>query len=213
MNSFVNTAFDLKLQTLKTRLENKNFKVTIVENKNEAVRLVEELIPNNSSVAVGGSQTLFETGIIDKLHAMNIRFIDRYEANLSFEQLQERLRAGLTADYFLTSTNALSMDGNLYNIDATGNRVAAMIYGPKNVLVFVSLNKIFDDEASAVSHVRNVAAVANCIRYKKNTPCTKVGYCVNCNDAEKLCSNFVKQERSHFKERIHIILIKEEYGF
>lgn len=206
-------AYEAKLNTLKNKLENKNFKVSIVEDSTEAIKLIESIIEKDAKVSLGGSKTIEEMGLLKRLYEMNINLVDRYKQGISKEERDDLLRETFTSDYFLTSTNAISMEGNLYNIDGTGNRVAAMCFGPKNVLVICGLNKICDDEENAKSHVRNVAAVANAIRLNKDVPCAKIGYCVNCNAQERICDSFVKIERSHVKNRIHIIFVKEYLGY
>ena len=136
--------------------------------------------------------------------------------NITLTDGKERddlLREAFSSDYFITSSNAISMDGALYNIDGTGNRVAAMCFGPKNVLVICGLNKICENEEDAKYRVRNIAAVANTIRFNKNAPCTKIGYCVNCECEDRICDSFVKIDRSHVEGRIHIIFVKENLGF
>lgn len=206
-------SYEAKLETLKNRLENKNFKVSIVDNSEELISLIKNTIKDNDKVSLGGSKTLEETGLFQELYKMNINLVDRYKQGISKDERDDLLREAFTSDYFITSTNAISMNGNLYNIDGTGNRVAAMCFGPKNVLVICGLNKICDDEESAKSRVQNTAAIANAIRLNKDTPCVKLGYCINCNVADRICDSFVKIEKSHVKERIHIIFVKEYLGY
>ena len=122
-------------------------------------------------------------------------------------------RKGFFSDIYFTSTNALTIDGYLYNIDYTGNRVASMIFGPKEVYVIAGKNKVFDSEASAIEHVKNVACPANCARYNRNTPCVKLGKCMDCMTDEKLCSSYVKMGFQKEVNRIKVIVLNEEYGF
>jgi len=205
--------FDAKIEVLKQRLEAKQFKVTVVENKEELLSFVKQTIKPNSKVGLGGSQTLKETGLFKQLYEMDINLVDRYKEVSCKDERDDLLRESLLTDYFVTSTNAISMDGALYNIDGTGNRVAAMCFGPKNVLVICGVNKITQNEEEAISRVKNIAAPANAIRLNKNTPCAKLGYCVNCNCEERICDCYVKIDRSHVKNRIHIIIVKENLGF
>lgn len=213
MNESMLKMFESKLEVLSKRLKEKQFKVDIVDSSDDLVKLIKDVIPNESSVGLGGSKSIEECGLLNELHNMNINLIDRHKSGLSKQEIQETLRQGLLSDYFITSTNAISMDGALYNIDGTGNRVAAMIFGPRNVIVICGLNKICNDELEAVTRVRNIASVANAIRLNKDTPCNKLGYCTNCNSEERICSSFVKIDRSHIKDRIHIIFVKENLGF
>ena len=213
MNESIMKMYEAKLVVLSKRLKEKQFAVSIVDNNEQLIDLVKKIIPSQSSVSLGGSQTLKDTGLLDELYKMDINLIDRYKQGISKDERNELLRQGLLSDYFITSTNAISMDGALYNIDGTGNRVAAMIFGPKNVLVVCGLNMIANDEVDAINRVRNIASPANAIRLNKDTPCTKLGYCVNCNSPQKICSSFVKIDNSHVKDRIHIIFVKEELGY
>lgn len=213
MNESLLEMYNAKLEVLSKRLEEKQFKVSIVDSSEELLGLVKNIIPNRAIVALGGSKSIQECGLLDELSKMDIDLIDRYKQGISKEEAAELLRQGLLSDYFITSSNAVSMDGALYNIDGTGNRVAAMIFGPRNVLLICGLNKICNDEYEAISRVRNIAAPANAIRLNKDAPCTKLGYCVNCNSAQRICSSFVKIDRSHIKDRIHVIFVKEELGF
>lgn len=213
MNEILTKTYELKIETLKKRLENKRFKVSVVDNSEELIDLVRNIIEDNAKVSLGGSKTLEETGLLQELYKMDINLVDRYKEGITKEERDDLLREAFTSDYFVTSTNAISMDGALYNIDGTGNRVAAMCFGPKNVLVICGLNKICENEEDAKYRVRNIAAVANTIRFNKNAPCTKIGYCVNCECEDRICDSFVKIDRSHVEGRIHIIFVKENLGF
>ena len=128
----------------------------IVKDENELKQYLRTVLKDQKKVAVGGSVTLSQLGIIDLIRESDVQFIDRYEMGLSQEQVKERLREGLLADIFITGTNALTMDGCLYNIDGTGNRVAAMIFGPKDVYVIAGINKICANEQEAIEHIRQV---------------------------------------------------------
>ena len=132
---------------------------------------------------------------------------------LSQEQVKERLREGLLADIFITGTNALTMDGCLYNIDGTGNRVAAMIFGPKDVYVIAGINKIFNTEAEAINHIKTVSAPANAVRLNKNTPCTKKGECMDCLSPDRICSSFVKLGYQGNVGRIKIVIVNQDLGY
>ena len=122
-------------------------------------------------------------------------------------------RKSFYADVYLTSTNALTLDGKLLNVDGNGNRVAAMIYGPKKVVVLTGINKLVKDEAAAIERIQMIAAPANCVRLNKDTPCTKVGNCVDCLNPKRICASHVKIDRSQTKDRIHVILMMKEAGY
>jgi len=204
---------DIKINSLKNKLEAKQFKVSVVENVPEMLALVKAIIPTDAKVGLGGSKTIEQSGLLKQLYETNVNLVDRYKKVKDKDERDDLLRESLLTDYFVTSTNAISMDGALYNIDGTGNRVAAMCFGPKNVLVICGINKITENEEEAITRVKNIASPANAIRLNKDTPCAKLGYCVNCNCADRICDCYVKIDRSHVKNRIHIIIVKEDLGF
>ena len=140
-----------------------NMTLMFVKDKNELYTYLKNILVDSKSVAVGGSMTLDKLGVIDLIRQSDVQFIDRYEPGISPDELKKRFRAGFSADLFLTSTNALTVDGCLYNVDGTGNRVAPMIYGPDEVIVIAGLNKICESEASAIERIKNIAAPANAI--------------------------------------------------
>ncbi|MBR5794584.1 MAG: lactate utilization protein [Erysipelotrichaceae bacterium] len=204
---------DVQCNRVKQALEKKRFACDVVENAEEARELVKSLIPNGASVGFGGSMTLNETGIKDMIREMDVVYQDRDNPALSREQLHEVLREAFTADVYVTSTNAITLQGELYNVDGLGNRVAAMIFGPKKVIVVAGYNKICKDEETAKKRICMVAAPMNTERLNKDTPCRKVGECCNCNSEQRICDAYVAIKRSHEAGRIHVILVKESYGY
>ncbi|SJZ73926.1 lactate utilization protein [Anaerorhabdus furcosa] len=194
----------------KEKLESHKFKVDVVENGSECLTLVDELIQDGEVVSVGGSMTLFEMGIIDYLEQNNrITYLDRYHAEDAFEIFHQ----ALTCDTYLMSSNAITMDGQLYNVDGNGNRVAALTFGPDRVLVIVGWNKIVKDIPSAIERVEQIAAPANCVRLNKSTPCVTLGHCVDCAHHQRICGSKVITTESHLRERIHVIIVKEDFGY
>ena len=190
-----------------------NMQLIFVENKEELHTYLKDVLTNQKKVAVGGSVTLNQMGVIDLIRESDVDFIDRYEKGLTPEQMSDRLRQGLISDVFITGTNALTRDGHLYNVDGTGNRVAAMIYGPKEVIVIAGLNKIFNSEEEAINHIKHVAAPANAIRLNRNTPCAKTGYCHECHSLERICCSYVKLGYQRVANRIKIIIVEESLGY
>ena len=156
---------------------------------------------------------MFETGIIEHLRIGRYNFLDRYMDGLSRTQIEEIYRKSFFTDTYLTSTNAITEDGELYNVDGNGNRVAAMIYGPKSVIVVAGINKIVKNVDEAVERVRRVAAPANSIRLNKNTPCTKTGYCANCRTDDRICCTYTVFGQQREKNRIKVILVGESLGY
>ena len=190
-----------------------NIKLMFVENKEQLQSYLKEKLVDHKKVALGGSVTLSQLGVIDLIRESDVDFIDRYEKGITPEELSERLRAGLLSDLFITGTNALTMDGCLYNVDGTGNRVAAMIYGPKEVIVVAGLNKIFNSEQEAIQHIKHIAAPANAIRLNRNTPCAKTGHCHECHSTDRICCSYVKLGYQRAVNRIKIIIVKDNYGY
>ena len=157
--------------------------------------------------------TLFETGIIDYLKQKDINFLNRYKEGITPAEVQEIYRNTFFADEFFVSSNAVTEQGELYNVDGNGNRVAAMIYGPKTVIVIVGINKIVKDLESAVNRIKAISAPANAKRLNKNTPCTKVGYCMDCSSGERICNDYVLIKRQNQKGRIKVIIVGKELGY
>lgn len=207
------TLLRMKENQLTKAFEKNQMSCMIVKDENELKQYLRTVLKDQKKVAVGGSVTLSQLGIIDLIRESDVQFIDRYEMGLSQEQVKERLREGLLADIFITGTNALTMDGCLYNIDGTGNRVAAMIFGPKDVYVIAGINKICANEQEAIEHIRQYSAPANALRLHKHTPCTKLGQCQDCLSDERICSSYVKLAYQGQKNRIHVIIIEENIGY
>lgn len=142
-------------------LEANNMNGYLVNNKEELIETIEKIVDKDSVVACGGSMTLFETGIIDYLREGRYTFLDRYEKGLTPADTKEIFRKSFLADAYFTSTNAITENGELYNVDGNGNRVAAMMYGPDKVIVIVGANKIVKNEAEAIERVKSIVAPAN----------------------------------------------------
>ncbi|MEG0277376.1 MAG: lactate utilization protein [Coprobacillus sp.] len=184
-----------------------------VKDQRELETFLKSVLKDNKKVAVGGSVTLDEMKVLDLIRNSDVDFIDRYEKEISREEMEDRFRQAFFADLFITSTNALTMDGHLYNIDGTGNRVAAMIYGPKEVIVIAGLNKICEDEKAAIDHIKKWSAPANAVRLNKNTPCAKTGQCQECHSADRICSSYVKLGYQKNASRMMVIIVKENLGY
>lgn len=196
-------------------LRRNNYYSVCVENKEEALDLIETLLDENSvsSVAVGGSMTLFEAGVLEFLRSGKYDFYDRYMAGLTKEQIGEIHRKAFSCDAYICSTNAVTENGELYNVDGSGNRVAAMIYGPKNVIVVAGYNKIVKDIDQAQARVKSIAAPANAVRLECKTPCAATGRCVDCKSDGRICADYVVMGRQMIKDRIKVILVGEELGY
>lgn len=179
--------------------------------KEEALAKALELIPESDVVSWGGSESLNEIGLIDAVKKTN-KVIDRATA-ASMEEKQELMRQALLCDTYLMSSNAVSQDGQLVNIDGNGNRCAALIYGPKKVVMVVGMNKVAADLDAAMSRARNTAAPANVQHFPGlKTPCSVTGVCANCMSQETICCQFVITRYSRVPNRIKIILVGESLG-
>ena len=203
----------LRMERTAEALRKNNMYCECADSKEEALEIVSELINDGDTVAVGGSMTLFETGIIDMLRDGSYNFLDRYEKGLTREEVQEIFVKSFASDVYLTSTNAITEKGELYNVDGNGNRVAAMLYGPKSVIVVAGYNKIVKDIEAAKARVEEVAAPANCVRLNMGTPCVTAGKCCHCNSEGKICCDTVIMGKQRTPDRIKVILVGEELGY
>ena len=206
----------IRLEDTKEQLEANNFEVSIAADLNEAKRIVlEKMIPemNPKSLAYGGSMTVVNSGLYDALKsAKDMDVIDTLDKSVPKEEFDARRRNALLVDLFITGTNALTEDGQLVNLDMIGNRVGALTFGPKHVILLVGRNKIVADLEDAMARVKDVAAPANAIRLNMKTPCTKTAYCHDCDSPQRICNSWTITEKSFPKGRIKIILINQDAG-
>ena len=181
----------------------------------EAVEAVCRMIPAGSLVGLGGSETILESGLVDALRRMDIRLLDRYKDGANKEEVNEMRRQGMAADVYICSSNAVSADGKLVNMDGTGNRVAALIFGSKKVIVMAGMNKIAPSLEAAIARVRNIAAPANSLRVNVETPCSKTGFCQDphCHPPQRICCQLVVTEACMTPGRICVVLVNEELGY
>ena len=207
---------DIAKQNLaNTTIENmkkKNMEGYYCATSAEAVEKALALMPEGSSVTWGGSVTLSECGLMDALRAKNYELIDRMNAKTPEEARQLYVQQ-VMSDFFLMSSNAVTIGGELVNIDGNSNRVACLCCGPKNVIVIAGMNKIVSTIEDGVHRVRNFAAPPNTVRLNRNTPCAKTGKCGDCYSPDCVCSQIVITRRSSIPNRIKVILVGEELGF
>ncbi len=194
-------------------LNRRNMDGLFVKDKNELITLLKKLIDDNSTVGVGDSMTLFETGVIDFLRKGDYVFLDKYRDGITSEEKKEIYLKNFSANTFMCSTNALTEDGELYNIDGNGSRVAPMLYGPKQVILVAGINKIVKDIEEAEKRVRNYAAPIDAKRLNKDTPCTTLGYCVDCKSPNRICNDFTIIRGQFIKNRIKVIIVGEQLGY
>lgn len=179
----------------------------------EAVELVSSLIADGSDVTWGGSMTLAETGLLEHLKMRSdITLYDRADVGTP-EDVSKIYEKAFSCDTYLMSTNAITMDGQLLNIDGNGNRVAALIYGPRQVIIVAGMNKICHDLDEAMTRVRNIATTANCLRLNKHTPCAATGLCSDCLSPDCICNQIVTTRRSGRPGRIKVVLVEGNWGY
>lgn len=210
-----------KLVRVAENLARNNMQVIYAADRAQALQAVKSLLQPGNTIGLGGSVTLQECGITELVRNPEYRLIDRYQPGMTQEQMEAKFAEALTADVFLCSTNAITEDGALYNVDGTSNRVAAMLYGPQKVIVVAGVNKIVPDLTAAVERVRTVAAPRNAQRLNKNTYCAACGICKTCGaplgegcgSPQRICRNFVVSTKQARKDRICVILVDETLGY
>lgn len=170
-----------KVEKVIKSLQKNNMEGYYVKDGKEALEKIKEFLKEGATVTVGGSKSLDELGVIDFLREGNYNFLDRYKKGITKEETEKVYREAFFADTYLCSTNAITELGELYNIDGNGNRVAAMIFGPKEVIVVIGINKIVKNMEEAETRLKTISAPANAKRLNLDTPCAKVGYCTDCN--------------------------------
>lgn len=182
------------------------------DNRDEAVQMAKRFLTPGCSISWGGSETLEEIGLLQEINSSDYIIYDRHTAKTP-EERSEMYSKIVTADYFFMSSNAITLDGQLINIDGAGNRVACLITGPKNVIIIAGMNKLATDVNSGIERVRNMAAPANTVRLNLKTPCSELGRCGNCLVDDCICCEIVITRKSRIPGRIKVILVGEELGF
>lgn len=200
---------DLLAQKVIRGLESRNMTGYYVQTKEDAMKLALTLILKGSTVTMGGGMSVIETGLVDALKKGDYNYIDREAA----EDRRAAMLKAYDADFFLASSNAITEDGVLVNIDGNANRVSAIAYGPKKVLMIVGMNKVCSDVDAAMKRARNVAAPINNQRFNGNNPCTKTGACADCKSPDTICCQFLITRYSKHEGRIHVILVNDSLGF
>jgi hypothetical protein len=217
MENCINNYWRLKLGVVKQRLEDNKFDVYVADSAEKAKDIaLNTIIPplGVKSVSWGGSVSFVSTGLFHALKDNpDFEVINTFDKSLSEAQKFELRRRSLMVDLFVTGTNAVTEDGQLVNLDMIGNRVAAIMWGPKNVLLIVGRNKICGNIDDAMYRIKNYAAPVNCMKLNKKTPCAKVGVCQDCSSPDRICNYWTITEKSFQQGRIKIILVNEDLGF
>ena len=205
----------LQAEAIIRRFKTRGMEGIYCDSASEAVAEICRMVPAGSLVGLGGSETILESGLVDALRRLDIRLLDRYREDVSKEEINEMRRQGMTADVYICSSNAVTADGKLVNMDGTGNRVAAMIFGPARVIVMAGMNKVAPSLEAAVARVRNTAAPANSLRVAVDTPCSKTGFCQDphCHPPRRICCQLVVTEASMTPGRVTVVLIGESLGY
>lgn len=209
--------WQIRLDHVKKALEDNNFEAYLAGNAAEAKEVVQvEILPKISpkTVSWGGSITFMATGLYGAIKEdTNLEVLDVFDKNLPREKTEELRRQALLVDLFITGTNAVTETGQLVNLDMYGNRIAAITFGPKYVVILVGRNKIVADVEEAVSRIKNYAAPVNAMRLDKKTPCVKSACCEECKSPERICNTWTITEKSFPKARVKVVLINEDLGF
>jgi len=205
-----------RLNDVKEAFEANNFQAFVVPGLQEARDLVlNELLPASGAAKVswGGSMTFIATGLYHELRdRSDLEILDTFKRDKPAEELIEIRRKALLSDLFITGSNAVTESGQLVNLDMTGNRVAALAFGPKKVIVLVGRNKITADLDEAIKRVKDLAAPTNAMRLDKKTPCAKTSYCEECKSPDRICNTWNITEKSYPKGRITVVLIDTDAG-
>ena len=203
--------YDLAGPRVVEELKKRQFEAYYVKEEKDLPKKLLELIPKTDSISWGGSMTLDSLGIKNVLKDNGYNLIDRNTAKTP-EEASKLMKDALTCDTFLMSSNAITEDGQLFNIDGNGNRVAALIYGPKSVIVIAGMNKVVKDMNEAYNRVRHFTAPINAQRFNLNTPCCQSGECANCLSPSTICAQMVATRFCKPANRIKVILVGSQLG-
>jgi L-lactate utilization protein LutB len=217
MEKPIKNYWEKRLTDLKAALESNNFEVFLADDKNMAHKIVlDEIIPTlkAKTISWGGSITFIDTGLYTQLKENSaMEVLDSFDKNISPQEMLERRRQALLVDLFITGTNAVTETGQLVNLDMIGNRICALTFGPKWVIILVGRNKIAADLDEAMFRVKNYVAPINSMRLDKKTPCVKTSYCQECKSPDRICNTWTITEKSFPKGRVKVVLINEDMGF
>ncbi len=202
-----------QIERTRKALERNGFDSLFVPDTKSALNAILDMIPDGASVGIGGSMTLNQIGFFEKIKGRGVNLINPFAKGITPEERGQLTRVIFSCDYFLCSTNAITEEGQLYNVDAIGNRVAAMFFGPEKTIVVCGINKIVKDMEEARRRVWNLAAPMNAKRLGRKTPCAETGICSNCNSPERICNISVEILKKPSRSDILVLLIGEPLGF
>ena len=211
MTEFEKWYYQKRGQVLVKSLQSRHFEAYYCDNKQEALAKALELIPEECLVSWGGAMSAQQIGLIDAIRSGTYRTIDR-DACKTMEEREQAMKDALFCDTFIMGANAMSIDGQMVSIDGTGNRIGALVYGPKSVIVVVGMNKVEDTLEEAIRRARTVAAPKNKQRFGDGTPCAVTGVCGDCKSEKCICNHIVITRHCRPVGRIKFILVGEDLG-
>ena len=214
-----------QIQKLFKNLEKNKMQPIFAENCAEAVKIVKDMLFDGCVITAGGSMSLNESGIWQLINDKKYNFLDRSRKDISPKQQQECFKAAIGADFFFCSTNAITENGELLNVDGFANRISSIAFGPKKVVMIIGINKIVPDLKSAFLRVKKIAAPKNCVRLNIGNPCAKLGHCVSllnnpdpdfadgCQKDTRICCDYLISALQRQKDRITVVLVNENLGY
>lgn len=211
MNSALSFVYEKQVQRTLDALRSNNMDAYYVATAAEVVPFIQKMIPKGSTVSHGGSITLAETGVLDLLNNGHYNYLDR--SKVAPDEVGALYRRVFNADWYLSSANAITEVGEVYNVDANANRIAAISFGPQNVLLVVGRNKLVVDLAAAEHRLRELTAPANAVRLGRKTPCAVTGRCADCHSPDRICCSTLILRQQVQKGRIKVLVVGEELGF
>lgn len=212
MSNAIEQAFASCANTMIKNLNKRNMEGYYCENSEACRKKILDLMPEKSIIAFGGSETFKEIGLLDQLRTLNYQLIDRSLAKTP-EEHRAIFAKTVLADYYFMSTNAITLDGELVNIDGNGNRAACLIHGPEHVMIIVGRQKVVETIEMGISRSRNIAAAANAKRLNRQTPCNTTGHCNDCLSPDCMCNHIVVTRHSGRSGRIKVFLVNEVLGY
>lgn len=214
MDKSVQFVIEKRIERTIENLKKNNMEAYYARSSSDAVQIALALMNKGDVVSCGGSMTIAECGLFDVVkNSEDYTFLDRAREGITPEEVQKLYRDTFSCDTYLTSSNAITENGELFNVDGNSNRVAAMLFGPKSVIVIAGYNKIVPDVEHAVERVKTIAAPANAKRLNCATPCAAVGKCMDCKGDARICCNYVLMSRQRIASRVKVILVGEELGY
>jgi hypothetical protein len=209
------TIYQRKAEFVVGSLKRRNINAWYCRTAAQAVVEICRLVPPQATVALGGSVSVMQSGLLVALRSLNIELLDRYRPGISNDEVERIMLRGMTADILVASCNAVTADGKLVNEDGRGNRVAGLIFGPRKVILMVGVNKIVSSVEDGLTRIKDIAAPMNCIRLGLDTPCARTGFCDddNCYAPARVCSQITIIESNRIKDRLNVFLVGEELGY